>query len=451
VNYTKPQGRSQLTLGITHTQHTVDYGNIAAVARAQKLLGVVAPFQVQAIMGWGADNPEPSPGIYNFQTLDERIDVIRRMHATPVITLCGAPDWMKGGQAGSTDWSKLERAPLPAHYADFATLAATIARRYPDVHYYQVWNEMKGLWDAAARNWNAAGYTDLYNQVYDALKSVSPAIKVGGPYLVIEGTGSGAAGWAAANPITARNMEVLNYWIKHKHGADFIVIDRGLVDYHDKTKYTPDQAMKLTHWFGDVAEQVHKLTDLPVWYAEYYGGGSSDRAFIAAEYASIYASFVRSGVAKAFLWGPMDDGNGDWLGSTALVSSARQPDGGSTYPHYDVFKLFHDHFAAGTQIFHAVSSSEDVDVLASRKCTLLINQADAAVAVRLAGQTYSLKPYQVLAVDGAPTLGIVGAHPRGNGLDAGRGRYRPGLSAADLPKVGCSGRLTPAGGSIRFW
>ena len=66
---------------------------------------------------------------------------------TPVITLCCAPDWMKGGQPGETDWSRLEVAPDPAHFADFAELAADVAKRYPQVKHFIVWNELKGFHD----------------------------------------------------------------------------------------------------------------------------------------------------------------------------------------------------------------------------------------------------------------------------------------------------------------
>jgi hypothetical protein len=69
------------------------------------------------------DNPEPSPGQYDFRSLDRRMDFIRRSGGIPVIVLCCAPDWMKGGEAGQTDWDRLEDTPLPEHFADFAALS----------------------------------------------------------------------------------------------------------------------------------------------------------------------------------------------------------------------------------------------------------------------------------------------------------------------------------------
>ena len=93
--------------------------------------------QNQHIMGWGGGNPEPSPGEYDWESLDRRVDLMRRTGARMVITLCCAPDWMKGGEPGETDWSNLEVAPLPEHYGDFAELCAKVAERYPDVEAFQ--------------------------------------------------------------------------------------------------------------------------------------------------------------------------------------------------------------------------------------------------------------------------------------------------------------------------
>lgn len=119
--------------GFTHTQFSADEGSKSAVERVEERLGEQPLPQIQHIMGWGADNPEPVKGRYDFEEMDRRIDFVRATGGTPVVTLCCAPDWMKGGRSGadSTDWSQaaLETAPEPEHFADYAALAATVARR----------------------------------------------------------------------------------------------------------------------------------------------------------------------------------------------------------------------------------------------------------------------------------------------------------------------------------
>ncbi|HEX2298171.1 MAG TPA: hypothetical protein VHH34_06590, partial [Pseudonocardiaceae bacterium] len=109
--------------GFTHTQFSADHGTARAVAEVRQALADRPVAQNQHIMGWGAENPEPAPGVYRFDSLDDRINFIRSTGGTPVITLCCAPDWMKGGRPGQTDWDRLTVAPEPEHYADFAALS----------------------------------------------------------------------------------------------------------------------------------------------------------------------------------------------------------------------------------------------------------------------------------------------------------------------------------------
>ncbi|GAA2932412.1 hypothetical protein GCM10020221_30220 [Streptomyces thioluteus] len=136
--------RAAVGWGFTHTKYSADRGEDGARRTAAGLLSADPMPQNQHIMGWGADNPEPRPGSYNFTDLDRRVALMRRTGAAPVLTLCCAPDWMKGG-GERTDWSQksLEKAPQRAHYKDFARLAGVVAKRYPDVHHFIVWNELK--------------------------------------------------------------------------------------------------------------------------------------------------------------------------------------------------------------------------------------------------------------------------------------------------------------------
>ncbi len=395
VDPKRTEGISRLTLGVTHTRYSLDTGgDTEAIGRAKALLSAASRYQNVHIMGWGTMNPNPAPGVYDWESLDRRMEMVRSMKTVPVITLCAAPDWMKGGEAGKTDWSKIETAPLPEHYADFAALAKKVAQRYPDVRYFQVWNEFKGFWNPAQNNWDGEKYTQMYNLVYDALKSVNAAIKVGGPYLVVEGTGSGKGdSWATEKPIRARQWEVLDYWLKHKRGADFLVLDRSVRSFHDKNSYTIDELMALTRTFGDVARQMRKKTSLPLWWAEYYGGLPKDTKpeVIAALHASLLAHMARSGASAALLWQPMDTGEVDH----ALFTDVRQPGGGRPLPYYRIFKTFHDHFAAGTRLRRTISSSPDIEALSSDKNLLLINKRAAAVVVQTGSARTTLAPYEV--------------------------------------------------------
>lgn len=176
-----PEAAVTFQVGLTHTQQSVD-DEPESRASAEALLETVGPLQNQHLMGWGAENPEPEPGVYDWSSLDERIALIERTGGVPVITLCSAPGRMKGA-----DDCNMDAAPTPEHYDDFADLAVETARRCPQVRYFQVRNELKGFQDEERNRWDHEGYTELYNLlqpgVYTRLKEHDPDLIVGGPYV----------------------------------------------------------------------------------------------------------------------------------------------------------------------------------------------------------------------------------------------------------------------------
>jgi hypothetical protein len=301
---------------------------------------------------------------------------------------------MKGGRPGETDWSRLAEAPLPAHYDDFAELARQVALRYPDVKYYLVWNEMKGFWDAKTNNWDYVRYTELYNKVYDALKSVSRDIKVGGPYLVIEGTGTATGPWWAEKPITKRNREVLSYWLAHKHGADFLALDRSVKSSHDRNTYSKAQYLSFTAIFEDIARQVRALTDLPIWWVESYFVSSADQPdFETAGIASMLYHQLRAGSAVSMCWAPQARPlrtGGQHLFTDTLTSGGGQP-----LPAFFIYKVFNDDFKPGTRLYQTTSSSGDVEVLASDTKILLINKRPNSILIKVNRVYITMGAYEV--------------------------------------------------------
>ncbi|MBN2000198.1 cellulase family glycosylhydrolase, partial [candidate division KSB1 bacterium] len=229
-----PGVQSRFQIGVTHTHYYWEYGHAEAVARARALLSGNCAFQNQHIMGWGVGNPEPESGVFYWNDLDRRVDLLNSLASGGdrlMLTLCSAPGWMK--EAG--DWD-MENRVTDGHVSDFVELCTQIADRYRDVTWFQVWNELKGYWSSSLNNWDYIRYTDMYNQVYEAIKAVRPDALVGGPYIVIQGDGGeelGKSGRDTFVPIGSRDWAVLDYWLKNKKGADFLCFDYGLVDYHD--------------------------------------------------------------------------------------------------------------------------------------------------------------------------------------------------------------------------
>jgi hypothetical protein len=300
----------RLVVGWTHTQWSIDRDNSAAANQAAiDILADLAPVQNQHIMGFGALNPEPSKGQYDWATLDFRMDAIKRSGAIPVITLCCAPDWMKGGRSGTTDWNRIEAAPLREHFDDFANLSAEVAKRYPDVDYFLVWNELKGFFDNARNRWEYEKYTELYNKVYDAVKAVRPTAKIGGPYVVVDTVPDPAR---ASHPSTLagpwgafdqRPLDVIEYFLANAKAADFVVVDGGLRPKNAALTTDPVQAVEK---FGAIQNWIRARTALPIWWAEFYPQPTDkmDDATLISSTLRALDEVAAEGGSVLLLWGP---------------------------------------------------------------------------------------------------------------------------------------------------
>ncbi|GAA3369481.1 hypothetical protein GCM10020367_12350 [Streptomyces sannanensis] len=396
--------------GFTHTQYSADEGKPGSIRQAERLLSAQPLPQNQHLMGWGADNPEPSPGRYQFEALDRRIDFIRSTGGTPVITLCCAPDWMKGGKAGAknTDWSQraLETAPSPAHYEDFAELAATVAKRYPDVRHFIVWNEFKGFFDDSRKRWDYEGYTRLYNLVYAALKKVNKENLVGGPYLVMDSYEPRDTTYASAlkgpwGSIDQRVLDAFGYWNRNKAGADFVVVDGSSYTRDDELLPDPFRA---TEKLTAVSQWVKQQSGgLPLWWAEYYvepGDDDDDReGWSEAQRVAVQATgmmaMVRGGASSGFYWNPQKKGAAC---AGCLWRATQLGDGGSGLPMLDLVKRFGKEFPPGTR-YETVDIAQDdvpnVRVLADDKAVLVVNTLNRAIQARVDGKTFDMPAYGV--------------------------------------------------------
>ncbi len=308
--------RAPLQVGVTHTQDTIEPWDPAQAQKvARRVLRRSAPWQNQYLMGWGAVNPEPRPGTFDWTSLDIRMSLIAETGGEPIITLCCAPDWMKGGKPGQTDWDDLGLPPEPKHFDDFADLAAAVAKRYPQVRHYVVWSEMRGFFDERANTWDAPAYTKLYNKVYRALKRVNPDIKVGGPYTVMD-SWLDPVHMTAPSPIRGgwgvldhRVIEVIDYWLEHSVGADFLAVN-GTSSNRETGPVRP--VTIAIQKFADVTTALRERTDLPIWWMEVFSPAADRRPstysnWIPATRESIddaFSALEASGAELALLWDP---------------------------------------------------------------------------------------------------------------------------------------------------
>lgn len=407
VDRSAPNDTFTMAVGHTHTQYSLEAGGDAAsIASGRTLLNEAVDIQNQHLYGWGTLNPNPSPDVYNWNSLDRRVQLMRDTGSTPVITLCCAPDWMT--ELGTETSTYSNRPPLARHYDEFADLARRTAERYPDVRHYVVWNEMKGFWNPGSAQWDYVAYTEMYNAVYDALKGVDPTLQVGGPYLVIESTGTETigstinGGWVTEMPVTQRSRVLLEYWTEFGHGADFVAIDRKVKDYHDTRIYEPEETMALTANFDIVAHEVNQITNLPVWFIEQHfvgqRGGPVD--FQAAGIASMLYHQMNGGAVVSVGWKPEQAQVGGKVQEN-LFTSTREAGGGQKLPTYWSYRFFRESFPPGTPRYEVTTSDPLLLGLASADATVLINQRPEPVDVDLDGVTHTLAAYEVARFDAA--------------------------------------------------
>lgn len=433
---------STMEVGVTHTQYSADgWGSPDAVESARALLASAPLHQNQHIMGWGALNPEPVPGVRDFSSLDRRVRLMLDTTADPTITFAGAPDWMKGGTPGSTDWSKIEVAPLPEFYDDFARLAAAVALRYPEVRRFQVWNELKGFHDPSTNNWNIAAYTKLYNEVHGAVKAVRPDALIGGPYVVMDSWASSSAGGFPSDLrgpwgiIDRRALDAVSYWLAHSRGADFIAIDGGTSTRDQGLITSPFVAIEK---FVAVTEWVKSRTSLPIVWAEWYPRGSSSNiAEHRAIMAAALAATARAGASSVLIWQPQCVGQ-NRLG--CLFTDTRVKGGGQPTELWPVASDFVRWFPSGSQFVATDVSSDDIVVAATSEAVLLVNTTAAVVQVAGVPGVPDLDGYEVRFVkrQGRSTSRIQTPTPTPsdpNGTDRDQCESSPGTCDSARPAV----------------
>jgi hypothetical protein len=392
-------------------------GNPQAVASAESLLQGMDTVQDVALMGWGAGDPEPTPGQYSWTSLDTRVSVMGATvpAADRMITLCTAPGWMKGGK--SQEWN-MNAAVTPAHDSDFATLAAQVAERYdgqhrdaqgrllPEVDQFDVWNSLRGFWDSADNTWDAAGYTTLYNDVYTAIKAVRPDALIGGPYAPLGAASSTRSAVPSSldggyGVVDQRTLDALTYWLAHKAGAQFISVDGG-------PAATATSGFTAGQYFSTVAQWLRGLdpatepgaSTLPLVWAEFYPGlrSAAGRARNQKAVAIDISDMVQAGTAGVndlLLWEMEGSaaGTSPFTGDSVWTDTAKAGGGAST-ALATALQALHQDFAPGTTLL-SLSTTGPVTALASVSHVLLVNQSAQALTVSVNGRSVVLAPYAV--------------------------------------------------------
>lgn len=415
------EGTANFQVGYSYTQqsHLAQGGQPSAVASAKHLLASMHTFQNVSLMGWGTDDPEPFPGVYSWESLDNRVlDMAATVPASRrMITLCTAPGWMKvGGER--QEWN-MESAVDPSHYADFAQLAAAVADRYdgfhhaadgqllPKIDFFDVWNELKGFWDTTTNGWNAEAYTTMYNAVYAAIKAVRPDAEVGGPYVPL---GAGTMSTTAdPSPIQGpfgvvdqRELDVITYWLAHKTGGQFLSVDGGPASTDESGFSSGQYFVAVADWLRTLNSAAYPgANSLPIVWAEFYPGLDSawgtatGQEAVAIDVSNIIQA-GQAGVNYLLVW-EMEgnaDGSSPSTGEGVWTSTAQSRGGRPTALYIALADLARV-FPPGTPLYRSTVHGP-VTALAGKNGVLVVSESSSDLVVTVNGTTRVLPPYAVV-------------------------------------------------------
>ena len=197
---------------------------------------------------------------------------------------------------------------------NYATFMATLARQLPSVRNFAVWNEpnLNGFWlyqfDEAGNDIAAPQYTALLARTYDALKAVSPEIKVYGGNLAPRGFDDAESSRPTHSPTTFIRDMGKAY---RQSGRTKPIMDVfSLHPYQTRSSIPPGQPHTGTSLgFGDYDKLVALLgeafdgtaqpgSDLPIAYTE-YGVQSVIPESEQASYTNLDSPLARDAVSEA--------------------------------------------------------------------------------------------------------------------------------------------------------
>lgn len=372
---------------------------VQALASARKVMSSIpGMLEDTAIMDWGLPDPEPSPGVFNLSALAARIRLIRSTGGTPVITLCTAPNWMKARSGPKVP-------PTPSNYHAFAILAAKIAQSFPQVKYFVVWNEFKGFWNPAAKHFDIAMYTNMYNDVYTAIKQVRPDAQVGGPYAPTRPVATPQPGTPTSTPhgawgyLDQRVLDAINYWLANKVGADFLAVDGP--DYPVTGPIT--DPLTATNKYAAVDLWLRQRTSLPIWWMESRleppGSGWSASHAAAIRIAAL-TQLASSGARIGMQWQPQQEAKSPDAGLWTATSS---PSGGQP----TVLARLLPRVLAVLRYPTTIAPAQGPGILVAHSLggTVAINTTTAKATAVINGPTTVLRPGQVIVTLSQPRAG----------------------------------------------
>ena len=464
VRVTTSLGANKTMIGWTSIQNQ-DHS-----ATTKAILASVSDINNSHIIGFGANNPIQTVegGAYDFTYLDSIFG-----YPTPnagyfpsskkmCVTLCGSPPYMRQPRAGAQYSAPNPMGtPLtglydfePVHWSqagNFASMAAAIVTRYPQITDIHWWNEAKGYYfnTAAAgsvivppgsglpartggnRNW-IEGMTDCFNQVRTACKTARSTIRVNGPYLVCRSytatpssdLANGVYPMSLNGPWGYADKKILldvMYFLENCVGLDVLIMDvkTSTNDLGDVAAYQWTGHQKLIDWQAWLRQlatydstkygrAVANAATLNFWFAEAYSRIPSAVAFTPATHNQAVATdawtlcnYVYHCDIECWMrWAPegITNASGDAAAahSISLWYDNVAPTGALTATEAKaVYQNFTTNFPVGTQMYAVETDDPNISGIASPTMLCVVSKSASPANITLNSVVRTLAPYEV--------------------------------------------------------
>lgn len=202
--------------------------------------------------------------VYNWSGIDRLYDDLLARHIKPFVELGFTPEALATSQNSIFWWHGNTSHPNPQGWHDLvATFVGHIEERYGKdevrTWFFEVWNEpnLSGFWEGADQK----AYFELYDMTSKTIKSIDPALRVGGP------STAGAAWVPEFLAHVKQSGAAVDFVTTHTYG-----VDGGFLDENGKsdTKLSPSPDAIV----GDVRRVRRQISasefpHLPLYFTEW--------------------------------------------------------------------------------------------------------------------------------------------------------------------------------------
>ena len=202
--------------------------------------------------------------LYDWTKVDQLYDELLAMHIKPFVELGFTPNALATSSNSIFYWKGNTSHPNPAGWHDLiAAFIHHVERRYGQQEvrtwFFEVWNEpnLSGFWEGADQQ----AYFALYDLTSNTIKSIDPALRVGGP------STAGAAWIPEFLAHVKQSGAAVDFVSTHTYG-----VDGGFLDENGKsdTKLSPSPdaiVADVRHVRQQVA--ISAFPNLPVYFTEW--------------------------------------------------------------------------------------------------------------------------------------------------------------------------------------